>query len=302
MGQVEQRVNLRESISKIEERLEDIATALVGKDNPEINKLEAQREKEELRRNDLLREEGSLDKDIESAEADLKKLSVEIQAKEQRKEEGKRAQRRLQRLEEVVSLLQVILDIETDDLGNELGKEVKRVFQMMSLHDYRLDLSKEFKLRLWKAVPGPSGHVQVNVGTSTGQRQLMSLIFIASLVALAARRNEIPTILKDLHGGDYPLVMDSPFGAMGETFREAIAMHVPSLAPQVIVLVSTSQYKGDVERELEKSGRVGRRYYLRYHASTKRDDAKEYMTVGSKKFIIFKKDATEHTQILEMEL
>jgi DNA sulfur modification protein DndD len=96
--------------------------------------------------------------------------------------------------------------------------------------------------------------------------------------------------------------MDSPFGAMGDAFREAIAKYVPSLAPQTIVLVSTSQYRGDVERELGKSGRVGKRYILRYHAPSKREDAKESITLGDKKFVIFKKDDTEHTQIQEVEL
>jgi DNA sulfur modification protein DndD len=302
MNQVGARANLIEKISQIREELEEIREALGAKDDEEIQALEAQRERDELRSRELLRDEGILTNKIESAEADLKKLSAEIQAKKQRGEEGMKAQRRLHQLEAVVSLLQEILDIETEDLGNELGKEIERIFRKMSLHDYRLELKKDFTLRLSKAVATSSGLVQVNVATSTGQRQVMSLVFIASLVALAQRRNEIPTILKDLHGGDYPLVMDSPFGAMGEAFREAIAKYVPSLAPQTIVLVSTSQYRGDVERELGKSGRVGKRYILRYHAPSKREDAKESITLGDKKFVIFKKDDIEHTQIQEVEL
>ena len=302
MNQVGARTNLIEKISQIREELEEIREALGAEDDEEIQVLEAQRERDELRSRELLRDEGILTNKIESAEADLKKLSAEIQAKKQRGEEGMKAQRRLHQLEAVVSLLQEILDIETEDLGNELGKEIERIFRKMSLHDYRLELKKDFTLRLSKAVATSSGLVQVNVATSTGQRQVMSLVFIASLVALAQRRNEIPTILKDLHGGDYPLVMDSPFGAMGDAFREAIAKYVPSLAPQTIVLVSTSQYRGDVERELGKSGRVGKRYILRYHAPSKREDAKESITLGDKKFVIFKKDDTEHTQIQEVEL
>jgi DNA sulfur modification protein DndD len=302
MRLVGERTDLIERISHIREDLEEIKEALGSKDDEEVHKLEAQREKEELRRHDLLREEGSLAKEIETADVELKGLSAEIQAKQQKGEEGKKAQRRLQRLEETVSLLEEILRIESEDLRNELGKEVERIFRKISLHDYRLDLTDDFTLRLSKSVPGSSGLVQVDVATSTGQRQVMSLVFIASLVALAQRRNEIPTILKDLHGGDYPLVMDSPFGQLGDEFRAAIAKHVPSLAPQTIVLVSTSQYKGDVEQELGESARVGKRYILRYHAPTKREDAKESITLGGKKTIIFKKDETEHTQIQEVEL
>jgi DNA sulfur modification protein DndD len=299
---VGERTDLIERISHIREDLEEIKEALGSKDDEEVHKLEAQREKEELRRHDLLREEGSLAKEIETSEAELKSLSAEIQTKQQKGEEGKKAQRRLQRLEETVALLEEILQIESEDLRNELGKEVERIFRKISLHDYRLDLTDDFTLRLSKSVPGSSGLVQVDVATSTGQRQVMSLVFIASLVALAQRRNEIPTILKDLHGGDYPLVMDSPFGQLGDEFRAAIAKHVPALAPQAIVLVSTSQYKGDVEHELGESSRVGKRYILRYHAPSKRDDARETITLAGKKTVIFKKDETEHTQIQEVEL
>jgi DNA sulfur modification protein DndD len=301
MRLVGERTDLKERIGVIVEDLEEIKEALGSKDDEEVHKLEAQREKEELRRHDLLREEGSLVKEIETAEVELKGLSAEIQAKQQKGEEGKKAQRRLQRLEETVSLLEQILQIESEDLRNELGKEVERIFRKISLHDYRLDLTDDFTLRLSKSVPGSGGIVQVDVATSTGQRQVMSLVFIASLVALAQRRNEIPTILKDLHGGDYPLVMDSPFGQLGDEFRAAIAKHVPILAPQTIVLVSTSQYKGDVERELGEGSRIGRRYILRYHAKSKREDAKESITLAGKRHIIFKVDQTEHTQIIEID-
>ena len=297
-----ERDHLVQRISQIQEDLEDIREVLGSKEDEEVHKLEAQREKEDLNRQALLREEGSLCNEIDTASAKLKALSSEIQAKQQRGEEGKKAQRRLNRLEETVSLLEEILKSESEDLRSELGKEIERIFRGISLHDYRLELTDNFTLRLSKLVSGSGGLVQVDVAASDGQRAVMSLIFIASLVALAQRRNEIPTILKDLHGGDYPLVMDSPFAQMGEEFTAKIAKHVPSMAPQVVVLVTARQYKGDVERELGLSNRVGKRYILNYHAPTKKEDANDSITFGNKKFKIFKKDEVEHTKILEVEL
>ena len=289
-------------ISQIQEDLADIREVLGSKEDEEVQDLEAQREREDLNRQALLRKEGSLCNEIETASAKLKVLSSDIQAKQQRGEEGKKAQRRLHRLEETVSLLENILKIESEDLRHELGKEVERIFRGISLHDYRLELTDDFTLRLSKSVSVSGGLVQVDVGASDGQRAVMSLIFIASLVALAQRRNEIPTIVKDLHGGDYPLVMDSPFAQMGEEFTAKIAKHVPAMAPQAVVLVTARQYKGDVERELGLSNRVGKRYILNYHAPTKKEDANDSITLGSKKFKIFRKDEIEHTKILEVEL
>jgi len=295
--QISDKTDLGERISTINEDLVEISQAIGRNDNEEIHKLEEQREKEDLRRDELLLQEGGLKSEIEIAENEYKKKNEEIQAMQQKGELGKRAQRRLQRLDEVIDLLEKILCIESEDLCTELGKEVEKTFRKISLHDYRLNLEDNFTLRLSKSVLGSSGPVRVDVATGTGQRQVMSLVFIASLVALAQRRNKIPTILRDLHGGDYPLVMDSPFGQLGDEFRSAIAKHVPNLAPQTIVLVSSSQYKGDVERELGVSNRVGKRYILRYHAPSKREDAKESITLGGKRYTIFKHDSTEHTEI-----
>jgi DNA sulfur modification protein DndD len=288
-------------IAELKEELEEIKEALGTKDDEEVHKLEAEREKEELRKNELLLEQGRLTQLIAGLESELEQLTKQIKEKQGLVAQAEKARKRLMRLDETVALLENILKVESDDLRQALGQEVERIFGMITLQDYKLQLTEKFSLRLTKRIAGKDGLVDVDVAHGQGHRQVMSLVFIASLVALAQKRNQIPTILKDLHGGDYPLVMDSPFGQLGDEFRAAIARHVPTLAPQVIVMVSSSQYKGDVERELGHSDRVGRRYILRYHAPSKRDDARESITLAGKELQIYMKDETEHTQILEVE-
>jgi DNA sulfur modification protein DndD len=99
---------------------------------------------------------------------------------------------------------------------------------------------------------------------STGERTVAALTFIASLVALAEKRAKIPTIMKDVSGAVYPLVIDSPFGALS-VFRDGVARHVPELAPQVLLLVSPETYRGRVEEALAATKRVGKRYLLVHH-------------------------------------
>lgn len=298
---IEERTAAVNRIAKIQEELSDIKEQLGSKEDQEVHKLEDAREKAEFRRDELLVEEGTLLAKIGVLERELEELSKQISAKQQMAVEAQRAQRRLERLEQVITLLEQILELESEDLRLELGNEIDRVFRLISIHDYHMRLTDEFTLRLLKTVPSNGGQVQVDVATGTGQRQVMSLTFISSLVALAKRRNEIPTILRDLQGGDFPLVMDSPFGQLGEEFRAAVARQIPELAPQLIILVSSTQYAGEVERALGHSERVGRRYVLRYHAPAKRDDAKDKVTIAGREFTIFQKDDTEHTQLLEVD-
>jgi len=152
-----------------------------------------------------------------------------------------------------------------------------------------------------RANTGKGGAAQQNVAHSTGERQVMSLVFIASLVALARRRAELPTILKDVEGGSYPMVMDSPFGQLGEEFRSGIANWIPQLAPQVIILVSSTQYRGEVEKELDQTGRVGKRYLLTYHAPTKRPEATETILIGGKRHRHYFENPVECTEVKEIE-
>lgn len=296
---VQDRDHLVERLRLIREDLEEIREKLGSKDDQEVHQLEADREAKQLRRIELAREEGVLHGAVEALEVERERIRSALKLKQQQGADAARAKRRIERVDTLVALLQQILETESEDLGKELGKEIERVFSRVTLQDYRLQLTPDFTLRLLKSIRTESGLVQVDVAHGTGHRQVMSLVFISSLVAMAQRRNEIPSIMKDLQGGDYPLVMDSPFGQLGEEFRSAIAKNVPQLAPQAIVLVSSSQYRGEVERELGSSKRIGRRYVLRYHAPSKREDAAGTITLGGETFDIYQKDETEHTEVVE---
>ena len=70
---------------------------------------------------------------------------------------------------------------------------------------------------------------------------------------------------------------------------------------QVIILVSSSQYRGEVERELNQTGRVGKRFLLAYHAPTKRPEANETITIGGKRLKQYFQNDVEFTEIKEIE-
>ena len=113
------------------------------------------------------------------------------------------------------------------------------------------------------------------VARSSGENQLLSLAFVGSIADLARERYE-QTASKDggltgFQGGIYPIVMDSAFGSLDEGYQKAVAKAVPSLVPQVVILVSKSQGLGEVQPEL--APRIGERYVLSYW--TPKDDMSE---------------------------
>ena len=58
--------------------------------------------------------------------------------------------------------------------------------------------------------------------------------------------------------------MDSPFGALDKDYREKISRYIPELAEQVIILVSNSQWEGNVEDQCRS--RIGKEWNLIYYS------------------------------------
>ena len=167
--------------------------------------------------------------------------------------------------------------------------------------DYSAELTDDYKLRVQKKVFSSRGDAKLtDAALSTGERTVISLVFIASLLALSKRRSEIPTILKGLSGSVFPLVIDSPFGSLS-IFREGVAKIIPELAPQILLLVSPEQYNGSVEKVLNQTGRVGKRYYLSYHGPSLPEKSKPELSISGETFTqYYEVKDDEYTQIEEI--
>jgi DNA sulfur modification protein DndD len=240
---------------------------------------------------------------LETEKETIERLTAQIKAISDQEEQAARAQRRVDAVEECTRVLKGILEAETEELRPILNDEIDTHFRKIIDREYWAVLTSDYKLRIRKRVPGSEDGedvVEIDVALSTGQRQVTSLVFIASLLSLARRRSEIPTILKGLAGGEYPLVTDSPFGQLS-IFRWGVAKWVPDLAPQVILLVSPKQFDGDVAEALRDTGRIGKRYYLAYFGPSIPDRAQPQLVVDGQTVQQYFQSNEEYTEIREFE-
>ncbi|MDY7023230.1 MAG: ATP-binding protein, partial [Cyanobacteriota bacterium] len=97
----------------------------------------------------------------------------------------------------------------------------------------------------------------------------------------------------------FPIVMDSPFGSLDEIYRRQIAKIIPELANQLIVLVTKTQWRGEVAQEMEK--RIGREYILSYN-SPKADCEEDAIERGGVRYPLVKQspNSFEYTEIVEV--
>jgi DNA sulfur modification protein DndD len=301
------RLKILDDLKHIREELADIHQKIGGKADEEAHKLEDTREKLKFKQRELLAEKGKIDSELEKSQERLEALRKEIQDITDNEADAQRAQRRLTAVEEATRLLERILDIETSELRPVLNKEIDEHFRKIIGVGYWAELSEDFKLKIMKRLnigdsdDAAAPSIDMEVALSQGQRQVTSLVFIASLVALARRRSEIPTILKGVTGSEYPMVMDSPFGQLSQ-FRPGVARWIPELAPQVVIFVSSTQFEGAVATELKKSKRISKRYYLAYHGPNIHADAKRELQIGKDNVTVyFEEKKEEFTEIQELE-
>lgn len=87
---------------------------------------------------------------------------------------------------------------------------------------------------------------------SAGQRQILSLAFIAGLASIAAGNTS----------ADMPLFMDTPFGRLSSEHRRNILRHIPGICSQCILLATDTEFARQEAAMLRESGSWGNMYRL----------------------------------------
>jgi DNA sulfur modification protein DndD len=289
-----ERLQVDSELVVVAEQLKAIHQQLGSKTGDTVAQHESKRSELLLKVDELKNLQGRLAQRLEDNETQRENLKTSISAIEDEEANARRSQRRLDALETCVQTLKRLLEAERQTLRPYLNDEINKHFQAIIDRDYWAELSDDFVLAIRQTIQG--GGV-IDVAQSTGQRQITSLVFVGSLVALAQQRNQIPTIIKGLSGSVYPLVMDSPFGQLGSRFTRGIARLLPSLASQVIILVTARQYEGEVEEELKSTGRIGKRYMLVYQAPSLKPDAADELHIDGNRYQQYVASGEEMTNI-----
>jgi DNA sulfur modification protein DndD len=295
------RLALRADITVYENSIAEIHQKLGNRLGEEVRELEEKRRVLQDRRDDLIGKIHHAAQKIEEDQKATDALRGQLSAAQSSMEAAELAKRRVSAVEEAAALVDALLELETEDLVPKLNEKIEKHFERIIDRPHRAELTSDFRFSITQEI-GSNGD-RVDVNQSTGQRQITSLIFIASLVSLAQERKEIRTILYGLSGADYPMVMDSPFGQLSTRFRKGIAEIVPFLAPQVVLFASSEQYfgmTGAVSEQLENSKRIGKRYYLTYHAPSNPEDASEELQLNGKCYRQYFQSDEERTEILEI--
>jgi DNA sulfur modification protein DndD len=205
------------------------------------------------------------------------------------------AQRRIAQLKMQLNVSRKSETVKKSSFAGNSKKRVQEIFSEISFTPYIPKISDKYELTLVENTAG----LEMPVAASTGENQILSLSFIASIIDMVRDWSEKKKILLVPDSSTFPIVMDSPFGSLDEISRRQIAKTIPKLANQLIVLVSKTQWRGEVEEEMAQ--RIGREYVLTYYSS-KPDCEQDSIELGGERYPLVRQSPNEfeYTEIFEV--
>jgi DNA sulfur modification protein DndD len=241
---------------RLMEEIEEIGFQLTKKDSEEIVGLETKRQQ-------LLQQKSNIDREIGKLEGEIDRVIKEIREKELERSKldimaakAQLTQKRIDVCQELIHIMKEIYSVREKNVRHKLQDRISSIFSQFLRKGYKVRLLDSYELQ----VVNQNNNI---VALSQGERQITSLSFIGAIVDIAREQHKKENSNAFEEGGIFPIVMDSPFGALDSDHRERIAKGIYKLADQVIVIVSTSQWRGEVESQMAHV--IGKEYILKYN-------------------------------------
>lgn len=261
LDQIQQkRESDRMELSRIEVELYEIKEKFQNSPREEERDLQLQLNQVEEAIRDLLLEQGENKQQIKDLNDAINDLVQKINQHEAKEERQRITQKRAKAANESARRISQIQELFEADFRRGLQKKISKLFGTISPTPYVPELREDYSLHLLESAGGSA----LPVAASQGESQILSLSFIGSVMELAreyyAKKERLPAP----DTSTYPVVMDSPFGTLDPIYRHQIAEHLPILADQVVLLVTKTQWRGEVEQSMAKY--MGRSYVFTYYS------------------------------------
>jgi DNA sulfur modification protein DndD len=252
---IRRRSEKKSEIQSLDEKIDEISSRLKSS-SESVGDLQRAKEKKQTKRDSRIEELGAIADQLSSLKEEKKSIEEEIDSMRDEREKAKLAKRRQVAAERVGAKLQKSFEQLKNKVRQMSNERVNDKFSEIATKDMTARINSDFELEITQTV----GQEEIEVDKSTGERQIASLAFIGSLVSIARDRYESDSESDYFSGGIYPLVMDSPFGALDKSHRREVSRVIPTLANQVVVFATDSQWEGPVEEEMSR--RASKQYWL----------------------------------------
>ncbi|WP_286392547.1 hypothetical protein [Pseudanabaena mucicola] len=243
---------------------------------------------------DLTLEKGKKLQKWTDYQGQIENLQKQIKSSKQNEGKQRLAQKRIDAAQQAIDLLIELKTNRNELFRKELETKIREIFSQTSTKQHVPILSDKYELSLSETVIGQD----FQAGASTGENQILSLSFIGSVIDCVREWSKSGLVMGP-DSSTFPIVMDSPFGSLDANYRRQIAKLIPQLANQLVVMVSDTQWRVEVEEEM--TPRIGREYVFVFN-SNKPDTQTNEIILHGKSYPLLKRSAYdyEYTEVLEV--
>ncbi|MBS9393289.1 MAG: AAA family ATPase [Dolichospermum sp. LBC05a] len=287
---------LRENLNQVELELATIQEQLRKDPNEEISSLQKRLDEIEAKIDELNREQGANQQEVSHLKTAIDALIKQISKQKQNEEKQSLAQRRINATQDAIDRLSEVKNRQENQFRLQLEQRVQEIFSDISFTPYVPKISEKYELSLVENTTG----FEAPVAASTGENQILSLSFIASIIDKVRDWSEKRKMMMVPDSSTFPIVMDSPFGSLDANSRRHIARTIPKLANQLVVLVTKTQWRVEVEEEI--ADKIGKEYVLVYYSS-KPNCEQDFIQLGRERYALVRQSLNgfEYTEIVEVE-
>lgn len=282
-------------LNRLETEINQANKQLKTYPNQDIQQLQEQIENLDLELKKLILSRGVNQQQRTEVKANLVKLSKQIAQHQLTENKQKLTQKRIAHSQEAIARLNQVRTRLEQQFRLALEQKVREIFSFISFTPYLPKLSHNYELTLVQQV----AQTEVTVAASTGENQILSLAFIGGIIDRVRQWSQRNTLVS-YDSSTFPIVMDSPFGSLDQIYRRQVAKAIPELANQLVILVTKTQWRGEVETET--ASRIGQEYVLTYY-SPKADCETDWLDFEAQNYPLVKHSSNnfEYTEIATIQ-
>jgi DNA sulfur modification protein DndD len=274
-----------------EEEFKDLTRQLQGINVAEIQRLERERVELQRERDQILLRAGGVLQQIEANERRKRELKARYETSAKKLAVNQRLKKELDKVSRLIEFIRRSLSEQERQALLILSHELNAVLKAYLTKHYQAKIDpKTYAVHLLDQDGKKVGH-------STGEGQVLKFAFIATVVALAAKktRQKIqwlsdPTIA--------PLVLDAPFSALDPEYQGSVAKNLAAQATQLILMISSAAWGEKVAGALQSL--VGKRYLIvSREAGLQGDKPVKRVTLGCEEHVLNEYGAVRTESVFE---
>lgn len=240
-------------IANSEEEIKDITKQLQGIDVAEIQRLEKERQQLQREFASLHQQQGAIALQIEQNVKRYNDYKAQHELASRKLKVSEKLKSQLSKVERLINYIHNSLRDHEMRALNILAIELNSVLERYLTKHYTAKINaSNYEVQLFDS----NGAL---VPDSTGEGLVLKFAFIATVVALAAKKTQEkiqwmtePTIA--------PLVLDAPFSALDNFYKPSVAKNLALQSTQLVLMINSSSWGDRVAEAL--GGMIGKRYLI----------------------------------------